>query len=129
MKAQVRRRIPVDHTPLVTAPGRSWTSSAKQRSAPTPGARADRRAIRFPVGENRRPRIEPAGDRTSHQQPVGFIPKVTISKEDHRWLPITYRTADVDGLKIFYREAGAAGCAEALAAARLSRARATCSAT
>ena len=32
---------------------------------------------------------------------------------------IKYRTADVDGFKIFYREAGAAGRAEAAAAARL----------
>ena len=32
---------------------------------------------------------------------------------------ITYRAADVDGFKIFYREAGAAGRAEAAAAARL----------
>ena len=33
--------------------------------------------------------------------------------------PIRYRTADVDGFKVFYREAGPAGCAEAAAVARL----------
>ncbi len=33
---------------------------------------------------------------------------------------ITYRTANVDGIKIFYREAGAPDAAEAAIAARLS---------
>ena len=43
--------------------------------------------------------------------------------------PTTYRTADVDGFKVFYREAGRAERTEAAAAARLPERRATCSAT
>ena len=33
--------------------------------------------------------------------------------------PIRYRTADVDGFKVFYREAGATSAAELVAPARL----------
>jgi len=40
--------------------------------------------------------------------------KVTISKEDQTMTAITYRTADVDGFKIFYREAGSAGAPKLL---------------
>src|ERR1700747_1167056 len=83
------RSCSVDHTPLLTAPDRSWISFWRPRRP----RRLDRsQALRF-----------------AHPSAICLLRwrshKVQPRKET-LMTKITYRAANVDGMKIFYREAG-----------------------